>query len=323
MRNKLLILFLFCSLSTLSANPVYRLSNSIGQDRGPYQGEGEYVLVLDDSQTQLYQGQTLLWTRKSFLHEGEESRVTRFAHLEDDQIQWFSHGNLVREQQGSHVWHYSYADDGKLKQSTHMRDNVLEGVTLYGYGGPNGSLSTQLQINATQHTYTLLGGLGDSRFLVSATQKEGQGFTTLANGHTFHQAWKEDSSLSSSRIAYRDEGGFILYKSAGTEQMEETYDERALLISRKTPSYLTEYRYNEERMLIEEQTLRSDGNQTLTTYEGGRRSMVEERKSGQTVKISRFLADGRSIVTLFSEGKPYSDVTYAIDGKRVLSISYR
>ncbi|NBK25800.1 MAG: hypothetical protein EOM68_27765 [Spirochaetia bacterium] len=105
--------------------------------------------------------------------------------------------------------------------------------------------------------------------------------------------------------------------------MEETYDERALLISRKTPSYLTEYRYNEERMLIEEQTLRSDGNQTLTTYEGGRRSMVEERKSGQTVKISRFLADGRSIVTLFSEGKPYSDVTYAIDGTRVLSISYR
>ena len=105
--------------------------------------------------------------------------------------------------------------------------------------------------------------------------------------------------------------------------MEETYDEHALLISRKTPSYLTEYRYNEERMLIEEQTLRSDGNQTLTTYEGGRRSMVEERKSGQTVKISRFLADGRSIVTLFSEGKPYSDVTYAIDGKRVLSISYR
>ncbi|MEA4860206.1 MAG: hypothetical protein VB127_06955, partial [Sphaerochaeta sp.] len=242
MRKALLTFLLACCLFALSAEPVYRLSNSIGQDRGPYQGEGEYVLVLDESQTQLYQGQTLLWTRKSFLHGGDESRVIRFAHLEDDQIQWFSGGNLVREQQGSHVWHYTYADDGKLKQSTHMRDTVLEGVTLYGYGGPNGSLSTLLYVNATQHTYTLLGGLGDSRFLVFATQEEGQGFTTLANGHTFHQAWKEGSSLSSSRIAYRDEGGFILYRSAGAELMEETYDEHALLISRKTPSYLTEYR---------------------------------------------------------------------------------
>ena len=37
----------------------------------------------------------------------------------------------------------------------------------------------------------------------------------------------------------------------------------------------------------------------------------------------RYISDGTSIITLFEKGKPYADVTYAPDGKRVLSIQYR
>lgn len=302
---------------------MYRLSNSIGQDKGPYQGEGEYILVREGSQTQLYEGQTLLWTRKVFPSAEGESRVTRFANSEDDLIQWFSEGMLIREQQGSDVWLYTYAEDGKLQQRTHMQDDTLESVSMYGYGGVNGSLSTQLHIDALKRTYILVGSLGQEQFLVSSSEKEGQSFTTLANGHTVHQAWNEESPLRVSRIEYLDEGGFILRHLEGSEPIEETYDGLALLISRKTPSYLTEYRYNEERKLISEQTSNADGSQTLTTYEGGRRSMVEERRDGNPIKVSHFLEDGRRVVTFYSEGRPYSDVTYAIDGKRVLSISYR
>lgn len=323
MRKALLILFLLCTLLALSAAPMYRLSNSIGQDKGPYQGEGEYILVLEGDQTQLYQEQTLLWTKKRFPSTVGESRVTRYAGSEDDLIQWFSEGVLIQEQKGSDVWFYSYAEDGKLQQSTHMHDDVLASATLYAYGGVNGSLTTQLHIDAAMRSYTLLGAWEEDRFLVSATEAEGQSFTTLANGHTVHQAWSKASYGTASRIEYLDGGGFILHRSEGSEAIEETYNALALLISRKTPFYLTEYRYNEERQLIAEQTSKADGYQTLTTYEGGRRSMVEERRNGQPVKVTRFLEDGRNIVTLFSEGKPYSDVTYAIDGKRVLSISYR
>ncbi|NCB00908.1 MAG: ABC transporter ATP-binding protein, partial [Spirochaetia bacterium] len=41
------------------------------------------------------------------------------------------------------------------------------------------------------------------------------------------------------------------------------------------------------------------------------------------VKSTRLNDDGTSIVTLFEEERPYADVTYASDGKRVLSIEYR
>jgi len=41
------------------------------------------------------------------------------------------------------------------------------------------------------------------------------------------------------------------------------------------------------------------------------------------VKSTRYNLDGTSIVTLFEENRPYADVTYALDGKRVLSIEYR
>ena len=41
------------------------------------------------------------------------------------------------------------------------------------------------------------------------------------------------------------------------------------------------------------------------------------------VKSTRYNEDGTSIVTLFEEERPYADVTYASDGKRVLSIEYR
>jgi hypothetical protein len=40
------------------------------------------------------------------------------------------------------------------------------------------------------------------------------------------------------------------------------------------------------------------------------------------VKTIRYNEDGSSVQTLYSEGNPYADVTYAVDGKRVLSISY-
>jgi len=33
--------------------------------------------------------------------------------------------------------------------------------------------------------------------------------------------------------------------------------------------------------------------------------------------------DGTTVVTLFDNGRPYADITYAPDGKRVLSLEYR
>ncbi len=105
--------------------------------------------------------------------------------------------------------------------------------------------------------------------------------------------------------------------------VQESYDEQGLLVLKKSPSSETEYRYNEENVLLSEHTIRDDGSEVVSRYEKGEKTMVEERESGRTTSILHFLDDGKRVQTLYSDGHPYCDITYAAGGKRILSISYR
>ena len=61
---------------------------------------------------------------------------------------------------------------------------------------------------------------------------------------------------------------------------------------------------------------------TIKTYDEGKLVVSTEAFGGRVVKKTRYNEEGSSVQTLYSEGNPYADVTYAVDGKRVLSISY-
>jgi antitoxin component YwqK of YwqJK toxin-antitoxin module len=58
-------------------------------------------------------------------------------------------------------------------------------------------------------------------------------------------------------------------------------------------------------------------------YRNGVVQTKTEWIDGQPVTATRFVEDGTSVVTLFEDGRPYVDITYAPDGKRVLSLEYR
>lgn len=58
-------------------------------------------------------------------------------------------------------------------------------------------------------------------------------------------------------------------------------------------------------------------------YTNGELKSKTEFIDEMPIKSTRYNQDGTSIVTLFEENRPYADVTYALDGKRVLSIEYR
>jgi hypothetical protein len=95
------------------------------------------------------------------------------------------------------------------------------------------------------------------------------------------------------------------------------------LVLKKNTSSETEYRYNEENELVSEHTFRNDGSEVVSSYEKGEIAMVEEKEAGRTTSILHFLDDGKRVQTLYSEGRPYCDITYAPGGKSILSISYR
>lgn len=309
---------LICLASLFGATS--HLSNSIGQDRGIWEGEGSFRLLILPSQKQLYGPEGLVWTKQVFDQENRQVEVTRYADGSPDHMDVFQDGLLLQQQEGPSITYYHYGQDGLLSQVTTLVDGALKSVRLYGYA--NGSLASILSIAEAQSELRTFGMIKDLAYFAFSDDKGGQLFTTLANGRTIGEYWIGEEKQQEVSVKTYEDGSFTIVRKTGQTEVQEHYDGRALLVSSKTPSYLVEYRYNEERVLIEERITQVDGNVIVKTYEQGNLVLVAEEKEGRRVKTTRYNEDGSSMQTLYSEGNKYADVTYAVDGKRILSIVY-
>jgi nitrogen fixation-related uncharacterized protein len=111
-----------------------------------------------------------------------------------------------------------------------------------------------------------------------------------------------------------EDGAFSILRKRGDEEILQQYDASGLLVSSKYPSYLVEYRYNENRVLIEERTIEAGGKMTSKKYEEGKLVESTEEAGGRVVQSTRYNEDGSSVQTLYTEGRRYADVTYALMG---------
>lgn len=310
------ILFWLSGLPAISL----RLSNSIGQDRGERTGEGSFYLAHLPNQTQLHGPEGLVWTKQLFESEEEQILVTRYADGTADTIEVFSNSLLMRVQTEENVTYYQYAPDGRLMQATTIINGRLSEARLYSYS--NDSLASIITIAENMSEVRTFGMFKDQAYFAFSDKDGGQLFTTLANGRTIGEYWIGDEKQEQVSVTTYEDGGFSILRKSGEVQTLEEYDGSALLVSVKTPSYLVEYRYNEHRTVIEERITQADDRVTIKTYDEGKLVVSTEAFGGRVVKKTRYNEDGSSVQTLYSEGNPYADVTYAVDGKRVLSISY-
>ncbi|MGE4583364.1 MAG: hypothetical protein AB7C91_01830 [Sphaerochaeta sp.] len=316
-------LFLLSTILVPTFAGELRQSNSIGEDLGPYTGESAYYQVVDGSQIQLYADKRLVWTKQTFPKpDGSNVRVTRYAEDQREVITWFEAGRPVSEQDGKKVRYYTYGDDGKLSRIVTLLDGSMQETRIFSYGGANGSLSLIVRITPLEVTVRLISDLGKDRVFTSVDKQGGQKFVTISSDQTISQTWEADRMDQNMTIAPTKQGGYELIQGEGTERTTQIFDDKGLLIRKMNASSVTEYRYNEDRVLIEETTKQQDGVEVLIRYAGKRRISAEERKDGQLVKSIRYNIDGTHVETLYSEGRLYCDVTYAVDGKRVLSLSY-
>jgi len=317
--KKTTLLMLLSLLALLSADPVERASNSIAQDMGPLQGSSTYRLIIDGNL------QTLVDV------DGVVQKVTTSASLIEttDKLgkvvsrQYFESGRLVKEEWGRYGYLYVYAEDGKLDKVITLFDNKMTQMELYSYVRSTGQLAAILAISENASNVRYFGKSDHGQWFSYSEGPFVQRFDEVSNGVSLIQTWNGDTQLESWKSAFLENGNLLVTKTQGTSITEEEYDTHGLLVLAKTPSVLTKYQYNEGE-LLEEQITQQDGKYRINHFEGGRVSMSElyDEHSVLTKHII-FNDDNSRIETLYSDGKPYCDITFASDGKRVASITYR
>ena len=312
----ILIMMLICNCLFAVA---VRSSNSIGQDRGVYNGQSEYVLETEGNQSRLYFKNELQWVSNTTMPE--QGRMIIDTTYTDGSLslkRWYENTQLVKESEGNQMRLYAYDEDGRLVKSTVKIDEQVVLMQFYTYDGISKSLNGILSITLEGSKAAYYG-----RDWFSYTQDDYFEKNTTYNNISVKETWKGEKKLSDVNVVEVSDGGFRIERETNGLMVEETYDAQGLLVSEIASSFQVEYRYNENLELIEEIRKTLDGKIYENSYEKGRLVLQTVWNSDVREKDIQYNADGTKIETLFVNGAPYCDITYASDGKRVLSIVYR
>ncbi len=324
MKHILFSLAMFLCFSLVFASTLVE-SNSIAQERITLSGSSPYHLVLtEEGSRELWGPEGLLW--KETTSDSEDGirivhRSTADGEVKSSRI--FRDGVLREEQIGTISYSYYYGEDGKLERITTYQDGSFQEAQLFTYSATTGSLLAVVTVKGEASSIRYFNQEGKQHSFTYADTKGGQTFLTI-KGSTITKPFSTETEDEQLDVVVEETGSFTVNRTlADGRQVQESYDEQGLLVLKKSPFSETEYRYNEENVLLSEYTINNDGSEIVSRYEKGEKMMVEEREAGRTTSILHYLDDGKRVQTLYSEGRPYCDITYAAGGKRILSISYR
>lgn len=318
--KKAFLVLLFVTPALLFANLNERDSNSIGQDLGPVQGNAPYHLSVDGNVQTLFGPQGMVQRIESSgsvveKTDGGGNVVSK---------QFFESGRLVKEEDGGFTYLYVYSGEGKLDRMVTLHDDLMVQMDLYSYEHTTGSLAAILAITQDESSIRYFGRNEGFSWFSYSKGAYVQRFDEVAGGVSLRQSWDGDQELETYQSKFLDNGNLLITRFQGESKTEEQYDPHGLLVLSKTPLVLTEYRYNESGVLFEVQVTNEGGTSRTTQFKEGREVMAELYDEHSTLyKTITYGEDKARTETLYSDGKPYCDVTFASDGKRVVSISYR
>lgn len=321
MKRLLLPVVMVICLLPMHGAVVHR-SNSIGQSKGPWDDGAEYRLIENGAQRQLYKDENLVWTAQRFEDPHYSLEVFKPADQSPELISIYRDGFLSEERLGDQTIYYELDEDGRLIRKTTVVGNVLSEVKFFGYSDT--TLITVLTVKPGQVLLSTFGHNKEIRFSFHQLDQEGELFTTYPNDLTFHMSWSGSTTQEQLNVLSFDEQGLVLKRTMqnGSEQTER-YDARGLLVSVESPFTRTDYLYNEGRKLIEERSVEGEGRLTVKTYRDGVLATQQTWLKEEQVSMDVYHEDGSRKQTVYIAGEPYADITYAPDGRRVLSISYR
>ncbi len=298
-------------------------SNSIGQDRGMFSDKSDYTLDVQGNETTLYHLGEPVWKETlTPLEEGFELSTFLF---EDGTThnKRYENNRLVSEGVGEETRYYYYDGEGVLEKTMMLTAQELTEMELYTYDVNTHSLNSVLTITEEGSSISYFGDPIVRPWFSYTKDKTFTKVTQISQNLQIQEVWDGDVLIKSVAVEMPLEGGIRLTTTKNGVEESDLYDDAGLLVLRITPSLTTEYWYNEERTLKKAVEKTSDGQVRSIRYEEGREVSESLYMNDILEKETFYPSDSGKVETLYDNGQPYCDISYALDGKRVLSIRYR
>lgn len=224
---------------------------------------------------------------------------------------------------------YNY-DSGRLIESKELENGIMVKLTTY-YRGVDGMLSGMRVVE-----------LAETPVLSYFSNEEGvpvygEGDDEVFSKFSFHpgsstlrEVWVDGEQSMRADATYDEAGRLVVSETVNGESVKKTYGPDGMLVrevygddagQRRT----IDYQYDANG--APDHSVEIVGGEHVRRierwYREGAVQSQTEWVDDVPVKSTRYLLDGTSVVTLFDNGRPYADVTYASDGKQVLSLEYR
>ncbi len=322
MRNAALFLLSMMLLYTLPAEAVVQ-SNSIGQDRDGLAQESEYTLSIQGDESTLYHLDEPVWKRTLIPFEDGYEVSTYTYDDGSDHYKMYENARLISESLDSGVRYFYYDDRGILEKTMVVSDGKVSEMEIYTYDAATNSLNSLLII--TEEGSSIL-YFGDPRVLPWFSYTKGETFAKvmqISDNLQVQEVWQGDTILKSVEVEMVESGGIRLKTVVNGLEQSELYNELGLLVLKTSPSLSREYRYTDDRTLLESVEKNKEGRVRIIRYEEGKKVTESHYQDDMLEKEISYPADSGKVETLYDKGKPYCDITYALDGERVLSIRYR
>ncbi|MFA5513654.1 MAG: hypothetical protein WDA17_01900 [Sphaerochaetaceae bacterium] len=329
-------LILFMSLPTLLFGAYYR-SNSLAQELEIISKSAAvgypYYLVVENNNSKLFKDNTLIYEKE--IDETKEGRVEREIDYQKERtILTYWEDNLPKKieefsKEKTKTIKFTYLDD-QLIEKKEFLDDTLDIIITY-YRGTDGLLNGMRIIGLNRLQTNYLFSEINSVFTFGESKQEVFSRLDFYEGNLIvQQIWLAEKPLLESSVIRDQQNNLVVEEREDLYLKKKIYNPKGLLIS-LTTSYGQEsvstkiYEYDSEDLLIKTVELIEEATTKKIERYFEDQVLVNQIEwiDDKPISSTRFLSDGTSIVTLFENGKAYVDVTYASDGKRVLSLEYR
>lgn len=236
---------------------------------------------------------------------------------------------MITGEEGELIILHDY-HDGQLTESKDLLDGELIRLTTY-YRGDDGMLAGLRIIDLDDLSKTsFFTKDGQSTAYAQSEVDEFSKISLYPGNIVVRDLWKKDQPSVESSVSYDEAGRLLVEEDIDGSLVRKTYGPDGMLLgvesteedgTLRTISY--QYDANGQLDHSVERFTGSQQRRIESWYRDGIVQTQTEWLEDQPVKASRFVEDGTSVVTLFEDGRPYVDITYAPDGKRVLSLEYR
>lgn len=221
-------------------------------------------------------------------------------------------------------------ENGQLIEKKEMVNGNLKRLTTY-WRNSDGSLALSREIQLDRDTLISFYS-HDKESIIITQQEEAHIIKSKVHPNSIitQEYSVEGKTLQTQQADVDEKGNLTIVESVNDDVIKTLYSSDGYLQEKRIEKKSGEkqefvYEYESDGTLIHstEKLISSKIERIERYYVKGVLRSKTQFVDETPIKSTRYNVDGTSIVTLFEENRPYADVTYAPDGKRVLSIEYR